>query len=760
MRALLFALLLLSAFDVMAEPLTIESIFAGGGLDGPVPQNLKISPDGQRVTFLRGRANDSSRLDLWEYHLEDKATRRLVDADTLDSGAELSDAEKARRERARQAGLSGIIDYQWSPDGRALLFPLGGKLYLYTLAANGNAVRELPTGGAFIDARVSPKGGYVSFVREQNLWVIDLASNEARALTHDGGGTIHNGEAEFVAQEEMARDKGYWWAPDDSAIAFERYDESGVEIVKRSEVYAEHTEVIEQRYPAAGTANVTVKLGLVAPTGGDIRWIDLGVNPDIYLARVGWLPDATCLSFQIETRNQQRLDLNVVDVASLEQRTVLTESSATWINLNDDLRFLKDGKRFIWASERSGYNHLYLYGLDGKLQHAISSGDWNIDKLLAIDEKAGLVYVQSNREFVPDTQVYALRLDGSRADKPERVSQPDGTHTATFAEDASFYLDTFSDPRTPPQVSVRKTDGSFLAWIEQNPLDDKHPYAPYRADRILPEFGTLTADDGQTLHYRLYKPAGFDPARRYPVFNFFYGGPGVQKVVRAWGDGGSAHAAQQVHFLEYMAQNGYVVFTLDNRGMARRGRKFSDVIYRQLGNAEVLDQLAGVRWLKQQPWVDGGHIGTFGWSYGGFMTTMLLSKASADLAGGIAVAPVTDWSLYDTHYTERYLSTPQDNPAGYIRSAPFAWLDGLTSPLFLVHGMADDNVLFANSTKLMAELQLRGIQFDLMTYPGGKHALAATSMRLHVYHAIANWFDRHIKPPAAQPADPASTQAQ
>ena len=756
MRIVLLALALLTFRGVMAEPLTIESIFSGEGLDGPVPQMLKISPDASRVTFLRPRADDQSRLDLWEYHLKDKAMRRLVDSDTLDSGAELSDEEKARRERARRAGLSGIIDYSWSADSKSLLFPLNGKLYLYTLAAEaGKAIRELPTGGAFIDARISPRGGFVSFVREQNLWVIDLASNTARALTSDGGGAVHNGEAEFVAQEEMSRNEGYWWAPDDSAIAYERYDESAVPVVKRSEVYAERTEVIEQRYPAAGQANVSVKLGLVAPSGGETRWIDLGMDPDIYLTRVDWLPDASAVAYQIQTRNQQRLDLKLVDAASLEQRTLLSESSETWINLHDDLRFLGDGQSFIWASERSGFHHLYLYAIDGSLKHPISSGDWNIDKLLAVDEKAGTVYVQSNRDFVPDTQVYALKLDGSSADAPSRISQRDGSHSATFAEDASFYIDTFSDPQTPPQVSVRRTDGSLTAWIEHNPLDETHPFAAYRGERIRPEFGTVKADDGQILHYRLYKPAGFDPTRRYPVFNFFYGGPGVQKVVRAWGDSASSHAGQQAMFMQYMAQQGYVVFTLDNRGMSRRGRAFSDVIYRQLGNAEVLDQLAGIRWLKDQPWVDGSRIGVFGWSYGGYMTTMLLSKASASIAGGVAVAPVTDWTLYDTHYTERYLSTPADNKAGYIRSAPFAWLDGLSSRLFLIHGMADDNVLFSNSTQLMAELQKRGIQFDLMTYPGAKHGLSAESMRLHVYHAIEDWFERNIRAAVAADVDDA-----
>ncbi len=736
MRALLLALLLLPN-HVMAGPLTLEAIFGGGGLDGPVPRELKISPDGSRVTFLRSRADDQNRLDLWEYHIKDKATRRLVDADTLDSGAELSDAEKARRERARIAGLSGIVSYQWSPDGSALLFPLGGKLYLYSLVPSaGKAVRELPTDGDFIDPQISPKGGFVSFVQKQNLKVIDLATNEMRALTRDGGGVIHNGEAEFVAQEEMDRDKGYWWAPDDSAIAFERYDESRVDVVKRTEVYADHTEVIEQRYPAAGKNNVTVKLGLVSPKGGDARWVDLGEDTDIYLVRVNWLPNAKRLSYQFMPRSQQRLELRLVDVATLEQSTLITERSDTWINLNSDLRFLKSEESLIWASERSGYQQLYLYALDGTLRHPISSGEWNIDKLLGVDESAGIVYVQSNRDYVPDTQVYALKLDGSTANTPTRVSERDGTHETTFAEDASVYLDSFSDTATPPQVSLHNANGSFVAWIEENKLDDSHPYAAYRDTRVSPEFGTLKADDGQTLYYRLYKPAGFDPATRYPVFNFYYGGPHSQKVVRAWGD----------HFLEYMAQQGYVVFTLDNRGMERRGRKFSDVIHRQLGNVEVLDQLSGIQWLKSQPWVDGEHIGVFGWSYGGYMTTMLLSKASEQIAAGVAVAPVTDWTLYDTFYTERYLSTPQDNKAGYIRSAPFAWLDGLSSPLLLIHGMADDNVLFSNSTALMSGLQSRGIQFDLMTYPGGKHGLSTTTMKLHAYHAIVNWMDRHLKP--------------
>ncbi len=748
MRLLLSTVFATAAFHAMAEPLTIERIFDGGSLDGPSPRGLQIAPDGARVSLLKAKAGDQNRFDLWAYDLATKQLGLLVDADALAPGEKLSAEEAARRERARTADLSGIVDYQWSPDGRKLLFPLGDKLYLYELgAAKDQALRALDTGGAVLDPRISPQGSYVSWLREGNLWVLDLAAGKARALTTDGGGTVRNGEAEFIAQEEMARDRGYWWAPDDSLIAFERYDEKTVPVVRRFEIQAERTDVIEQRYPAAGEANVEVKLGLVAPGDGETRWIDPGADKDIYLARVDWLPDAKHLAYQWQSRDQKRLELRFVDVATLEQRTVLTETRDSWVELHDDLRFLSGDRGFVWGSDRSGFHHLYHYGLDGTLIAALSAGDWNIDRLLAIDETAGQVFVESNRDFAGDRQLYRLALDGSTADAPLRISEGDGTHRIAFSPDARFFVDTYSAPDTPPRVSLHASDGARIGWIEENPYDTSHPFAAFRDEAATAEFGSLLAGDGQTLHYRLFKPAGFDPARRYPVFNFFYGGPGVQRVVRAWGDSATAHASQQVRFCQYMAQQGFVVFTLDNRGMARRGRKFSDAIHGQLGAVEVEDQLAGIAWLKKQPWVDESRIGVFGWSYGGYLTTMLLAKASDEVALGVAVAPVTDWMLYDTHYTERYLGHPAGNRAGYIRSAPFAWLDGLASPLLLIHGMADDNVLFTHSTKLMAELQERGIAFELMTYPGGKHGLSTPAMRKHVYHAIAAAFERHLGKP-------------
>ncbi len=372
--------------------------------------------------------------------------------------------------------------------------------------------------------------------------------------------------------------------------------------------------------------------------------------------------------------------------------------------------------------------------------------------MLAVDEAAGLVYFASNKDAVIDQQIYTVRIDGQDAAEPRRISRGDGWHAAQFARNpkrVALYVDTFSNSDTPPQVSIHAPDGRRVAWIEANPLDSSHPYWPYLDHHVLPEFGHIRAEDGQDLEYMLMKPPDFDPSRRYPVFVTVYGGPTVQLVKRTWPN----------VIDEYMAQHGYVVFTLDNRGSARRSRAFSDPIYRRLGEIEVRDQLAGIRWLGGLPWIDAKRIGVFGWSYGGYMTLMLLGKGAGLIAGGAAVAPVTDWRLYDTAYTERYLGTPKENPQGYADSSVFTSLTGLKSALFLAHGMADDNVLFVNSTRLMSELQSRGVQFELMTYPGAKHGLSTPQMKIHIYTAVRDFFDERVKGAdgAQAPGRPAST---
>ncbi|HEU4376511.1 MAG TPA: S9 family peptidase [Telluria sp.] len=736
MRFFLCFLAALSAVPASAERLTLDRIHADPALAGPGVRNLKVSPDGEHITFLRGRDDNQFQLDLWEFNTKDKTTHRLVDSKKLVPVETLSAEEKARRERSRSGSLSGILGYSWSPDGKQLLVPIAGDLYLVD-AAHPDAARKVASGNVG-DPKISPKGRYVSFVRDQNLVVIDLTTGVEKQLTTDGKGTIHNGEAEFVAQEEMDQRTGYYWAPDDSAIAYKRYDEAPVPVVRRFEIFADRTDVVEQRYPAAGDANVTAELMIVSPATGVQRRVDIGADKDIYLVRADFSEDSKQLFYQRQTRDQKRLDLVAVDVATLAQHTVLTETSKTWVSIHDDLRFLKNQQAFVWASERTGRKHLYLYGMDGTLLHPISSGEWGIDDIRAIDEKTGRVFVASNRDNVIDQQIYALALDGSTASKPVRITKADGWHEASFARNGEVFVDTFSDPSTPPQVSIRTPDGAMLGWLEHNELNGTHPYARYKADHLPVEYGTLKANDGQTLYYSMIKPSHFNAGKHYPVFLSTYGGPHAQHVQRKW-DGKL--------FDQYMAQQGYVVFRLDNRGSGRRERAFTDVIYQQLGKHEVEDQVTGIDWLAKQKFVDAKRIGVFGWSYGGFMTLRLLSAASDKIAMGVAVAPVTDWALYDTHYTEQFVgATPKADPKAYADSGVFAHLDGLKSPLLLVHGMADDNVLFTNTTRLIDGLVNRGIQFDLMTYPGAKHSISSRAGQRHVYATIEAFFKKNLAP--------------
>ena len=724
--------------------LTLDAIAGEASLSGPSLEKPQIAPDGSRVTFLRGKAAHKNRLDLWAYDVANGKTQLLVDSEDVLPGEEvLSDAEKARRERARTASFSGIIEYQWAPDAKSLLFPLGGELYLYDLRKSGKAaVRQLTHGEGFaIDPKISPKGGFVSFIRERNLWVIDLASGKQIQLTRDGSATIGNGVPEFVADEEMDRHTGYWWAPDDSAIAFARIDESPVPVQKRYEVYPDRTDVIEQRYPAAGDRNVLVRLGTIVPReGAQPRWIGLGRDEDIYLARVDWR-DPQHLTFQRQSRDQKRLELIETDLASNAQRTLATETSKTWVPLHNDLRFLKDG-RILWSSERSGFQHLYVIDAKGAAT-ALTSGDWPVDDVLGVDEAAGFVYFAAGKDSPLDVQVYRVPLAGGTAstEHVERLSKPDGTHKATLAGNASVYVDSWSSPDTPPQLQLFRNDGTLLATLLQNDVrDPQHPYAPYRAAHRPVEFGTLTAADGRTaLQYSLIKPEGFDAARRYPVVVYVYGGPASQTVTRSW------PGRSDQWFNQYLAQQGYVVFSMDNRGTPRRGAAFGGALYGKQGTVEVADQLAGVKWLKSQPWVDAQRIGVHGWSNGGYMTLMLLAQASDQYACGIAGAPVTDWGLYDTHYTERYMDLPEANPEGYRQARVLQHIDGLTSKLLLIHGMADDNVLFSNSTALMSALQKRGQPFELMTYPGAKHGLKGTDL-LHRLRTSEAFFTRCLKP--------------
>jgi dipeptidyl-peptidase 4 len=710
------------------QELTLERLFASPGLSGPSPRLPKLSPDGRLVTLLRNRENEKDRYDLWAVDTSTGAARMLVDSTRFGTGAQLSEEEMMRRERARIAGTRGIVDYRWSPNGRSLLVPLEGDLFLAGL--DGSVRRLTETEATELDPEVSGTGKYISFVRDQNLFVVDAASGAERQLTQGGGGAVTWGVAEFVANEEMDRDVGHWWSPDDRYVAVARVDESGVKLVTRTAIGAEGTRVYEQRYPVAGSPNAVVDLYVFRPEGGgEGVKVDLGPDPDIYLARVDWSADGNKLYVQRQSRDQKRLDLLEVDPATGRSRLLFSETAPTWVNLHSNLRSLKDGS-LIWSSERSGFQHLYRWR-NGRLTQ-LTRGAWAVDEVKGVDEAKGRIYFLANADGPLEQHLYWVNYN--RPGKPQRVTEAGWWNGAEMDKAATRALIFRSNPNQPSQVYLASTDGRRIAWIEENAVRGDHPYAPYLASHAVPRFGTIAAEDGTPLHYEMLTPK-LEPGRRYPVFVEVYGGPGVQRVSRNW--------TPERH--QYLVDKGWIVFMVDNRGSFRRGKAFEDHIYRAMGGVEVRDQLAALEWLKRQPFVDPERVGVYGWSYGGYMVGKLLQAAPGAYAAGVAGAPVTRWELYDTHYTERYLGNPATDPAPYLRSGVVAEAGKISDPLLIIHGMADDNVVFENTTVLVGALQQQGIPFELMVYPGATHAVSGEGRQLHLWRTIEGFLDRHVK---------------
>ena len=729
MKCALLASALLVGVPVMAQqtpqaqPLTLERVYASPSLGGPRPRVLKLAPDGRLATLLKSRPSDKDRFDLWAVDTATGQSRMLVDSEKLSSGAALSEAERMNRERRRIADVKGITDYAWAPDAKRLLVPVDGDLWVAAL--DGSVTRLTQTPETETDAKLSPKGGFASFVRDGHLFVQALADGNAREVAGENTPKVSWGVAEFIAQEELDRFDGHWWAPDDSRIAVARVDESPVKQVTRAAIGADGTRLFTQAYPAAGTANADVSLWLVNPDGTGKTKVDLGPSTDIYVARVAWAVDGKTLYVQRLTRDQQRLDILAVDPVTGASRVLASETAKTWVNVHDNFRPLKDGS-ILWASERDGYRHLYR--LTGGTAQQLTSGRWVMDELVGVDEKRGRLWFTGFADSTLEKQVYALDFRKAGA-KPQRLTAPGGWHEAVMDDAGQRLIFTSSTPSQPAQVWLGDGAGKRLAWIEENRLDTNHPYAPYLAAHVVPQFGTLTAADGQAMDWRLLKPAGPGP---FPVLMQVYGGPHAHNV----------HKRFTAPIEQYLVAKGWAVFQLDNRGSNNRGMAFEAPIFRAMGGVEVQDQVQALQWIKAQPWAD--KVAVNGWSYGGYMVLKLLEAAPGGFAAGIAGAPVTRWELYDTAYTERYLGNPVTEPAVYAKSGALGDASKIKDPLLLIHGMADDNVVFENSTALMTALQRAKTPFDLMVYPGATHA--TPGLEVHTWITRLKFLGRTVAP--------------
>jgi dipeptidyl-peptidase-4 len=704
------------------KPLTVDRIYSEPSLSGRLTRGIAWTPDSKQLSFFESNATGKAgKTELWGVDVASGQRRVLLSAEKLES---VLPADSERTTQATGLGRHAPAEYQWAPGGGALLFQGPTSLAWFDLKAQSS--RTLVSGKENIsDPKISPDGKYVSFVRNHNLWLVTVADGKDRAFTEGGTEEVRKGELDWVYPEELEITTAYWWAPDSSAIAYFEMNESKVAKYPLVDFSSPVGEAEEERYPPAGGGNPIVRVFVAPVIGGEAHAMDTGENTDIYIARVNWLTDSKHVAIQRLNRQQTVLDLLIADASTGQTRTAVMEQDQYWINVSNDLRFLKDGKRFLWSSERSGYRHLYLYDLEGKQLAQLTKGEWEVSAVDAVDEGKGLVYFTGTAKTPLERHLYRVSLDGSAV---SRITIHNGTHGVNMAPDASAFVDTYSDVVTPPRQDVARADGSLLRVINENRVPGLAEY-----HLSAPQFLSVKAHDGMPLNAVMIKPPDFDASKKYPVLVFTYGGPHAQVVLNAWG-GNTALWHQS------MAQKGYIIFSLDNRGSAGRGHVFEEPIHYSLGAVELSDQRDGVAYLKSLPYVDGDRIGIWGWSYGGHMTLHAMFESGGEFKAGFAGGPVTDWHFYDSIYTERYLGLLPQNEKSYRASSPVNTAEKLKGKLLIAHGTGDDNVHFANTLSLINELIELGKYVEVMPFPGRGHGVSDAAGRKVLFNRVTQFF--------------------
>ncbi len=713
--------------------LTPERLAADPPLTGALPSDLAWHPDGKRLTYLRQK---------------DGAT----DLCALDAGSGresvLLPGPRVHLAEGSESKPLPLTGYAWSPSGDSLLVVHGGDLSLVDPATG--AVRALvrtPVTEEF--AEFSPDGRRIAFTRKGDLFLVEVASGREVQLTHSGSETVLNGRLDWVYEEELASraGKAYAWAPDSRAIAYVQLDQARVPTFPIVDFLVPRNETLVQRYPRPGDPNAIPRLGVVGlgPDGtpGPERLVSVEPDDAYLVPELSWQPDSRGVAFQHVNREQNELQLRLLPVPESAgaplgtPRTVLSEKSSTWVNVLVPPRFLRDGRRFLWLSERDGFAHLYSCELSGACR-AVTQGPWMVDArstftrlsgLLQVDERTSFAYFTATEKDPRERHFYRVRLDGTAR---TRLSREDGFHRGLLSPDGRFYADTWSDVATPPRLWVSSVDG-----LRRHPVAEDRPAAILDYERGTVEWVNLLAKDGKALHAMLVKPADFDPSRRYPAILSVYGGPHAQTVTNSF-DGASP-------LKQLLASRGFLVWSLDNRGSAGRGLAFESPLFRDMGRVELEDQLVGIEHLKSLPYVDASRLGIYGWSYGGYLTLYAVTHAPDVFKAAVAGAPVTDWSFYDSIYTERYMRTPASNAQGYETSSPLKKAGELKADLLLIHGTADDNVHLANTLSFVDALIKAGRPYALLVHPRQMHGFRDKANRTARDAAILEHFETHLK---------------
>ncbi len=695
------------------------------------PARAKPTPDGKSVLFLRAEAR-VPRLRLYEFDVATRETRELLTPEQVLKGAaeHLSPEEKARRERMR-ISVGGFTDFQLSEDGALILVHLSGKLYV--VQRSTGAVRELKTGaGTIIDPKFAPDGKSVAYVRDDDVYVHDLAAQKERRVTTGGTERVSHGLAEFVAQEEMSRFSGYWWSPDSQFIVYEEADATGVETWYVADPAKPEQAAHATFYPRPGKANVKVRLGIVPATGGETTWIHWDAERYPYLAAVRWDRHGP-LTLEVQTRDQTELVLLKADPATGKSVPLVTEKDSAWVNLNHDgAKWLEDGSGFLWTSERAGGPRLELHAKDGALQRVLVAPDAGYQGLVDVDQRAGTVFYRASTDPT-QSQLFSVSLENGMA---RALTTEQGHHSAAFAKNHSAYVEQTTLLSAMPRTTIRRADGTLVGELPS--VAEDPPFVP-RAEMVK-------VGEGEGFYASVVRPRDFDRHKRYPVIVDVYGGPGFTRV----------SATMNSHLLDqWLADQGFVVVSEDGRGTPGRGRDWERAISRHFGTVPLDDQVAGLQALgKLFPELDLDRVGIVGWSFGGYMSALAVLKRPDVYKAAVAGAPVADWLDYDTHYTERYLGLPgKDNPA-YKEASLLTYAANLKRPLLIVHGTADDNVYFRHSLRLADALFRSGKEFELLPLSGLTHMVPEPVVMERLWSRIAEQFQKNLGKPGKQPAVP------
>lgn len=721
----------LSGFAQEKRKMTVEWIYSDESQEALALPLYQWLDNGTAIYYDNQKPKEERTFEI----LDPRTGKRTV---LLDAAKALQDLEKYLGKEGTPKSLPWPESF--SASGRYALYSFGGDIYLFDTALS-LFTRVTDTPSEEIGARFSPNGEMIAYVRDHNIYVYDLVRKTERPLTRDGSETLLNGELSFMYGEDVFnRDASeLWWSPDSEALAYLQIDVSGVTEFRYDDFKPFNPRVIKQRYPLVGEKIETARVGIAELRSGLTTWVDSTGRPDEYVVHADWLPGSRRLSVQTLNRDQDVMDLYFADRETGRTTHILQETDEAWINGSDDLYFLKDGKRFIWSSERDGYKHLYFYSADGRLLNQITKGDWAVRapfqtsywsgrSVVAIDEKTETLYFTGLEKSPQQRHLYKIRLDGSGM---QRLTKEDGFHSVTFSPDGQSYFDLYSTVSTPPSLYLCRNEGASRHLLAGPNSDVLAGF-----DIQYPELFTVAADDGFALPAQLLKPKDFDPKKKYPVVMYHYGGPSAPLVLNIWQGMNLFH--------QVLLDNGYLVFTVDNRSATAINKTLERTILHQMvGPSELKDLLAGAKWLKSQPYVDPDRVGIWGWSYGGCMTLLALTR-SQEFKAGIAVAPVTDQRFHEPKWAEFSMRRPQDRLEDWEAVSLLRYAKDLHGRLMIVHGTYDDNVRIQNTWAFVDALVQAGKNFDMMIYPMRKHGIADRPARINLFNKMVEFWTRNL----------------